>query len=94
MTITKIRPSAILEKGDKLENLANVADAIVANHVKFSKVFENKSEVIVTHNLHRFPAVTVVDSAGTEFKPSVTHTSDVELRVQLLVSMSGTIHCA
>lgn len=93
MTTTAIRPSAILKDGDKLETLAANSEKIMASAGKFVLPFISQSTVTVTHNLGRFPVVTLLDSAGTEYIPEVKHLSLNHLTITMTVTMSGTIYC-
>lgn len=43
----------------------------------------------ITHNLGKYPAVTVIDSAGTEFEVSVTHHDLNSLTIELDSQFSG-----
>lgn len=43
----------------------------------------------VTHNLNKFPSVTIVDTAGTEVEGSVTHTGPNELTITFSAPFSG-----
>jgi len=47
----------------------------------------------VTHNLGKYPAVTVIDSGGTEFEAEITHTSTNALTVSLALAVTGTATC-
>jgi hypothetical protein len=48
----------------------------------------------VDHNLGRFPAVTVVDSGGTEVECSVEHASVNQVVITLSYATSGTADCS
>ena len=43
----------------------------------------------ITHNLGRFPSVTVVDSAGSEVVGDVTYDSDNQVTVRFMAAFSG-----
>jgi hypothetical protein len=94
MTISKIRLSALLKDGETLEQLVAESDTIISNSKKFVQPFESAKEITVTHNLNRKPSVTVIDSAGTEYKCQVNHETNDRLVVKLLTEISGTIYCA
>ena len=47
----------------------------------------------VTHNLGKYPSVTVIDSAGTTVVGSVTHLDANSLTVAFSAPFSGTAHC-
>lgn len=59
----------------------------------FSQPFTSQSIVTVTHNLGKYPAVTVLDSAGDECEGTVVHTSMNALTVYYSASFSGVITC-
>jgi hypothetical protein len=44
---------------------------------------------VITHNLDRYPSVTIVDSAGTQFWADVTYTSLNTIEVNFAFPMSG-----
>lgn len=48
---------------------------------------------IVDHNLGKRPAVTVVDSGGTQVEGSVQHVSDNRAIVTFTVAFGGTAYC-
>ncbi len=47
----------------------------------------------VTHNLGKFPSVTVVDSAGTWFVGDVSYTNENELTISFRYAFSGKAYC-
>ena len=47
----------------------------------------------VTHNLGKYPAVTLFDSSGREFKAQIDHVSDNQLTVTLGAALSGEANC-
>lgn len=49
--------------------------------------------VVVTHNLGRYPGVTVLDSAGTEWEAEVRHDSAMQLTVLMSALFSGRVIC-
>lgn len=59
----------------------------------YSQSFSNATTVDVVHNLHRYPSVTVFDSAGDECIGEITHISNNELMVKFSSQFSGTIAC-
>lgn len=46
----------------------------------------------VTHNLAKFPSVTVVDSGGTEVEGEVTHIDNNSLTISFTAPFSGTAY--
>lgn len=53
--------------------------------------FVNQSEIIVLHNLQKYPMVVVVDTTGRELVAEVTHTSTDQMLVRLNPAASGKI---
>ncbi len=93
MSKTLVRPSAILQGGDTLEQLVVKASSILVAAGTFNLDFVNVTSVLVTHNLGRRPSVTVADTAGTEYEVTVTHHDTNSLTVTLNRPMSGRITC-
>lgn len=46
----------------------------------------------ITHNLGRYPSVTVVDSQGREFKGDIIYLNDNLLSIEFTVPISGTAY--
>ncbi len=59
----------------------------------FSQAFISQSTVVVAHNLGKYPAVTVIDSAGDEVEGFVDHNSTNQLTITFSASFSGTVIC-
>lgn len=59
----------------------------------FQQAFTNQSSVTVTHNLNKYPAVQIIDSAGDQVEGNVSHDSLNELTVTFSSSFTGTIFC-
>ena len=59
----------------------------------FTHAFTSASSVTVPHNLGKFPAVTVIDSAGDECEGDVDHIDINNLTVTFSAPFSGTIIC-
>jgi len=59
----------------------------------YTMPFLNASSVTVNHNLGKRPAITVMDSAGTEFICDVQHISDNQCIVSWNSLFSGSITC-
>ncbi len=47
----------------------------------------------VAHNLGKFPAVTVLDSAGTEFQCEINYIDSNNLQVIVTAAFSGVAYC-
>lgn len=59
----------------------------------FLQNFTNSSEVTVTHNLNKYPAVTVTDSTGDEVEGQIEHTSVNQLIARFTSSFTGKVVC-
>jgi hypothetical protein len=59
----------------------------------FNQSFVNQTTVTVTHNLGKFPSVTMVDTAKTEFEVDVTHVDNNSLIASWSTQTSGTVYC-
>lgn len=59
----------------------------------FTQVLTNQSQVTVTHNLGKYPAVTVTDSTGDEVEGYIEHLSINELVATFSSSFTGRIVC-
>ncbi len=55
--------------------------------------FTATASVVVTHNLGKYPAVTVFDSAGDEVEGSVDHNSINSVTVAFSAPFSGKVVC-
>jgi len=53
--------------------------------------FINQSEIIVEHNLHKYPTVAVVDTTGRELIPEITHESTDRMIIRLNPAASGKL---
>ena len=63
------------------------------NDKNYVKVFSNAESVIVEHNLNKYPAVKVVDTAGTEFDALVVDDSVNQCTVSWNGLASGKVIC-
>jgi hypothetical protein len=59
----------------------------------FSQAFTGATTVSVTHNLSKYPAVTIIDTAGDECEAMVNHVSTNNLTVTFSSGNSGTVYC-
>lgn len=59
----------------------------------FTQEFGPASSVTVNHNLAKYPAVTVMDSAGDEVEGDIAFTSANSLTVSFSAPFSGTVTC-
>jgi len=55
--------------------------------------FINTNTVLVNHGLNRYPSVTVVDTAKTEFGVEIQHIDENSLTVMMTLPMSGKVFC-
>ena len=63
--------------------VANAVDTFVFDQAEVSDVW------VVTHNLGRFPSVTVIDSAGTQFLTQVEYNSKNQLTIYMNNATTG-----
>jgi hypothetical protein len=59
----------------------------------YTQSFTLASSVTVTHNLGKYPSVTVKDSAGTSYMITPTYIDLNTLLVEFGASFSGTVIC-
>jgi hypothetical protein len=59
----------------------------------FTQAFASVSSVTVTHNLGKYPAVSVLDSAGDECEGDVDHLSVNQFTVTFSAPFSGSVIC-
>lgn len=55
--------------------------------------FTNQSTIVFAHNLNKYPAVTVIDSAGDECEWEVDYDSLDQVTVRFTASFTGKIIC-
>lgn len=55
--------------------------------------FSSTDTVVVAHNFDKYPAVTVIDSAGDEVEGSVAHDSLNQLTITFSAPFSGKVIC-
>lgn len=67
--------------------------AFSASDKYFEQSFSVSNSVSVTHNLNKYPAVTVHDSAGDEVEGNIIHTNLNQLSVTFSAPFSGRITC-
>jgi len=66
------------------------SDATDKNYVQD---FTNSDEVVVTHSLAKYPAVTITDSTGEQVQADVEHVSINQLIARFSSSFTGKIVC-
>lgn len=76
----------------KLEHSGKVGPAGPGDK-NFEQSFTNQSTIIVDHNLDKFPAVTIKDSAGDEVEGSIEHITKNSIRLTFSSSFSGMVIC-
>lgn len=59
----------------------------------YSHPFTNSAVVVVNHDLGKYPAVTVVDTAGDEVIGDVSYDSINQLTVTFSSATGGTVYC-
>jgi hypothetical protein len=84
------RPGIQGEKGDKGDK-GDPGDVVGADK-HFSQAFNVASSVTVNHNLGKYPAVTVVNSAGDEVEGLVEHVSANSVSVSFSAPFSGVVY--
>lgn len=55
--------------------------------------FIDQTEVLVNHNMGKYPSVYVTDTVGTEYEVGVRHLSENTLEISVTTAMSGKIIC-
>jgi len=60
---------------------------------RFELDFVNQTQLIVIHNLNKFPSVTILDILGNEVEADIKHLSQVQLQVDFGETFSGKIIC-
>lgn len=76
-------------------NVCTVLDlaGILADEGTYTQCFENASATwTVTHNLGKFPSVTVVDSANTVVVGNVDYTNSLQLIITFNAAFSGCVY--
>ncbi|MEI7982030.1 MAG: hypothetical protein WCI71_10280 [Bacteroidota bacterium] len=53
--------------------------------------FTNQTELSIQHNLHKYPTVVVIDSAGRELIPEIVHESTDRMTIRFNPAASGKI---
>lgn len=74
---------------DDLDNLPDLA----AIDKTFVMPFTGLATVVVTHNLGKYPSVTVLSSAGDEIIGDITHNSLNQFTLTFNGSNTGTVTC-
>lgn len=60
----------------------------------YEQSFTTSSEVIITHNLGKYPALTILDSAGDEVRGRVEHIDINNAIVRFSAPFSGRVTCS
>ncbi len=69
------------------------ADGAPGTDAHFTQAFTNTDAVLVTHNLGKRPAVTVIDTANDQVYGDVEHLSTNQLQLSFSSSTSGMVIC-
>lgn len=72
---------------------AQGAETLLAGQQEFTQAFSDTAVVAVNHNLGRYPAVTVTDSAGDGIEGDVAYTGINDLTITFSAPFSGTVYC-
>lgn len=59
----------------------------------FEQAFSGVSSVTVTHNLGKYPSITIIDSANDEVEGNVEYISTNQLVVSFSAPFSGSVIC-
>jgi hypothetical protein len=59
----------------------------------YEQTFTNQSTVTVNHNLGKYPAVTVITSAGDEVEADIDHLDANSFTVSFSSATGGVIYC-
>ncbi len=74
-----------------IENISTTGDK---NYTQFFSITQAEAgEITVTHNLGKFPSVTVMDTAGTEMEVYVNNLTTNTLTITLTPPSGGVITC-
>lgn len=58
----------------------------------FQQIFNAEDDLLITHNLGKLPAVTVINSANDEIVGDVTNINPISLRIKFAYPESGTVY--
>jgi selenophosphate synthase len=78
---------------EQIQSLADDGGGGTGADKTYTQEFNAASTVTVTHNLGKYPAVTVMDSAGDAVEGDVLFTSSNGLTVSFSAPFSGTVTC-
>lgn len=59
----------------------------------YTESFTNQSQVTLTHNLGKYPAISVIDSAGDEVVGNVEYLDVNTVRISFVGSFTGIATC-
>lgn len=65
----------------------------ISSDKHYEQPFTTTSFLTVTHNLHKYPAITIIDSAGDEVEADPHHVSSDQFTVEFSASFSGVVYC-
>ena len=74
---------------DDVTGLQTQLDSLAGNDTLIWSAPSSSQSWLITHNLNRYPSVTTVDSAGTEFKGTITYIDINTLRVDFAFATGG-----
>ena len=93
--LAKVNAKASMSCPETPTNVCTIIDLedIIGHEATFVQCFENVSDTwTVTHNLGRFPSVTVVDSANTVVVGNVDYKSTQQLVITFNAPFSGCVY--
>jgi hypothetical protein len=71
---------------------AGNAETLLASQQEFTQAFDGAAVIAVNHNLGRYPAVTITDSAGDGIEGDVAYAGVNDLTITFSAPFSGTVY--
>lgn len=68
-------------------------DTSIGEDKTYVQTFSMRDSILVSHNLAKYPSVTVHDSAGDEVEGSVNHDTINQLTISFSSPFSGVVTC-
>lgn len=84
-----------VQDGSSLFNMKKIKWEVLLKATRDYLVIDQiaaSSHWIVDHNLHKFPSVTIIDSAGTIVMGDVQYVSDIQITIDFSVPFSGSVY--
>lgn len=83
----------ILVKDGSDDFVTQWVDPVVISDKNHTTTFSVEDTVTVTHNLGKYPSVTVINSAGDQVEGDIFYTNSIQLIVSFANPFSGKIIC-